>query len=244
MTLTFRDVKGARLTSPEFDGNTRDLDGRISALEASPSTPEFVFEVVGDQFYVTVDGTTGSQGPFDLPTVEWNFREDGWLPSTAYVVNDVFAVNYVVYRTIFAHTSELTFDPGANDGFGNDYYEVLLDLGLAALSGVSQFQTTSDDEITAGLSYANKFTECEADFTVVTIPTNASVAHVLNTEIHFVQTIEGEISVVPQDGTVTIDYPDSICRLATDIPGATITLKKLATNRWRAWGLLAFETTV
>ncbi len=51
-----------------------------------------------------------------------------WAPSTIYLASDTVQHAGVVYVVPTNHTSALTFDPGANDGSGHDFYSPLFDL--------------------------------------------------------------------------------------------------------------------
>jgi hypothetical protein len=59
-----------------------------------------------------------------LPQVALTFR-GAWAPNTPYSLNDVFYVSALssVYVVIWAHTSNATFDPNANDGAMHNYYK-------------------------------------------------------------------------------------------------------------------------
>jgi hypothetical protein len=133
MTLTFRRDLSGPLSAAQFDGNTDDLNGRIIALEDSP--PEAVsidsISVTGDQMTFTMTDAS-TLGPFTLPVAFENDRVN-WTPLTVYAVNDTFGVAGTFYRVIFAHTSGLTFDPGANDGLGHDFYRAVFSAPSNAL---------------------------------------------------------------------------------------------------------------
>lgn len=129
MTIVYRDVKGSNLTPDEVDGNFHDLDDRVDAIENNPPEARGIAEVTqsidgGSLTFEMTDSTT--EGPFTLPSFGLVFRGE-WQPTTNYSVNDIVTANGAVYLVIFAHTSEATFDPGANNGMGNDYYGLLLE---------------------------------------------------------------------------------------------------------------------
>lgn len=117
---------GRRLTSLEVDGNFWALLQRIVTLEDSPEVPAGIdhFEVVGSTFYVHLNDDT-ILGPYTLPTTTFRARGE-WTPSTYYVALDTIRANGGLYLVLFSHTSEATFDAGANDGSGNDYYSLML----------------------------------------------------------------------------------------------------------------------
>ncbi len=118
---------GANLAPAQVDGNFYELDTRTKTLEQHPVQPVQIssFQSVGNQLFIYMsEGTV--QGPITLPEVSWYFRGN-WAPSTAYAIDDVFSgPDGGAYIVTYAHTSATSFDPGANDGHGHDYYGVLL----------------------------------------------------------------------------------------------------------------------
>lgn len=136
-----RDLAGP-LSADQFDDNVDNFDERIIAIEDDP--PEAVsvdsITVVGDQLTFVMTDLT-DRGPFTLPVAQENDRV-AWAPSTLYAVNDTFSINGSFYRVIFAHTSALTFDAGANDGLGHDYYRL-------------RFSAPSNALPAAGLAFQN-----------------------------------------------------------------------------------------
>ncbi|TCN30352.1 hypothetical protein [Sinorhizobium americanum] len=75
----------------------------------------------------------------------------------------------------------------------------------------------------------------------VTIPNNSAEAFLVDTEIHFRQVGAGPISFVADTG-VTLNGVDGYLN-ETAGPGAVVTAKKVGTNEWDLFGLLAVETT-
>jgi hypothetical protein len=120
---------GAPLAAAQVDSNFYDVSTRVQFLELNSPQPVQItsFSALGDQFYVHMsDGTV--HGPLTLPTASWFFRGP-WLPNTGYAVDDVVnGPDGVVYLVAVTHTSATTFDPGANDGLGNNFYAVLLSI--------------------------------------------------------------------------------------------------------------------
>ncbi len=115
------------LHEPEFDGNTWDLDQRLTALEAldigvgisnitQPSDAQIKITLSDNSFYI-----------FSLPEVKLNYRGE-WQPGTTYFANDVVTVTQLlgVYLVLLDHTSAAVFDPGANDGAGHLWYGAIL----------------------------------------------------------------------------------------------------------------------
>ena len=65
-------------------------------------------------------------GPYTLPVVLPKFKGE-WLPNFSYLAGDIFSHGGSTYGVNYNHTSDATFDPGKNDGFGNDAYTLLLE---------------------------------------------------------------------------------------------------------------------
>jgi len=145
---------GRELSWAELDRNFWDIIQRLITQEARPDPSAGIdhFESTGSTFYVHMTDAT-VQGPYDLPQFDFVDRGD-WAPSTTYAVNDTFTINGGLYRVPFPHTSALTFDAGANDGSGHDYYRLWFQTPGSSLptggavgqvitkSGTSDFQVT------------------------------------------------------------------------------------------------------
>jgi hypothetical protein len=116
---------GATLTATQFDTNFYTIQAAINALSLTPGVgvASISQPTAGTLLFTMSDAST--QGPFPLPVGEWNFQGD-WTALTAYIINDVVQYNSSLYAVIFPHTSGATFDPGANDGAGHDYYRLIL----------------------------------------------------------------------------------------------------------------------
>jgi hypothetical protein len=98
----------------------------INGFITVPPTSIADFIVSGNQFYVELTNHT-MLGPYTLPSAIWTVVPGGtWQPNTAYVVNDVFTTNGTVYLVIFPYPGAPTFDPGANDGHGHNYFQPIL----------------------------------------------------------------------------------------------------------------------
>ena len=134
MTQTYRTNDPARwgtgqgfnLSPAQVDINFWDLIQRMIAQEARPDPSAGIayFSINGTMMYVHMtDGTT--LGPYELPVA--TFLDRGvWAPLTAYNKMNTFTINGGLYVVVFDHISAATFDPGANDGAGNDYYQLMI----------------------------------------------------------------------------------------------------------------------
>lgn len=110
------------------------------------------FVVQGNQMTVVLTDHT-LLGPYPLPMASINFRGE-WFHNTFYAANDIITHGGSTYMVMENHTSAATFDPGANDGHGNDYYGLLLQnpaCTLPAGGPAGQFlrKVTSGDYVTA-----------------------------------------------------------------------------------------------
>lgn len=246
MPIVYRLVKGSALTATEFDGNHHDHDDRLTALE-NASTPDIfadpAFEVVGDQFYVNLAGETDPEGPFDLPVAgQWNPR-GAWAPSTFYALYDTVYYGSTLYLVAFSHTSDTTFDPGANDGMGHDYYEVIFTFTAAPATVID----TTEEELSTILDHAGCYIRCASETgTVVTILSDATANHNIDTEIEYRLGVSGVsmtfVSETPgstdDDAVPIINYPDEDFFLSASKKGAVIAIKKVAADEWDCFGLL------
>jgi hypothetical protein len=115
-----------RLPSLSVDENFYDLDQRTQALETSPPTAISVDHITHDAVNNTITivlTDSSSFGPFTLPAAR--FTVVPWTPLTVFPVNTFVTEGGVTYLVEYPHTSAATFDPGANDGLGHNYYHLL-----------------------------------------------------------------------------------------------------------------------
>jgi carbohydrate binding protein with CBM5/12 domain len=83
------------------------------------------FVVSGNQMTVVLTDHT-LLGPYPLPIAVLRFQGE-WTPNTYYAANDIITHAGSTYIVQVNHTSAATFDPYANDGFGTDFYGLLLE---------------------------------------------------------------------------------------------------------------------
>jgi len=118
--------KGSELTKPELDGNFWDHETRIIFIEENPPVAVSIKEisVVGNQitFTMTDDSVLG---PYTMPTASWH-DEGEWQPNKFYAAFSIVKNSGSIYLVEYSHTSDATFDPGANDGAGHDYYSLIM----------------------------------------------------------------------------------------------------------------------
>ncbi len=238
MAIVLRQVKGSPLTIEELDGNFEEVVDRLEAVEELGSDAgrriDFIEQPTDDTLLVHyVDETT--DGPFTLPTRNWNFR-GAWAAATSYAIDDVITAESAVYLVLFAHTSNAEFDPGDNDGMGHDYYGLLLEVLSAAVSPVIE---VSDDTFEPSIAQANSYFRCtHVDGCLVTIPLDDDVAFPISTELHFRQCTDNP--VVFDEGTFspTLNGIDGFLN-ETARMGAQVTIKKIDTDEWDLIGYLA-----
>jgi hypothetical protein len=119
--------QGTNLAAATVDNNFWELLSRLAFLEDHPERAISIdyFSVLGT--LLTVHMTDHSiRGPFELPVAEWRFHKEGWQSDTDYVPQDVLPYNGSIYLVLWPHHSAGSFDPGANDGMGHDFYGLLL----------------------------------------------------------------------------------------------------------------------
>jgi len=111
------------LTPNQVDNNFWELVQQIAA-KAVQGVGIANIIVVGNQMTILLTDHT-LLGPFTLPVAAISFRGE-WQPNTDYLANDIITHGGSTYIVLWNHTSAATFDPGANDGMGHDYYGLLL----------------------------------------------------------------------------------------------------------------------
>jgi hypothetical protein len=221
--------KGSDLTAAEVDENFFGHESRIANLETTTFVGIDHITVVGDQMTIVMTDHS-IQGPFTLPsgTGAWVFM-GAWAPGTPYSVNDVITANGAVYLVIFAHTSQASFSPTANDGSGHDFYALLISAPAIPV------YTVTTTTFTPNAGYANSYIRCtNASGCIVTIPQGVFA---VDTELHFRQATTNPIIFVGAVG-VSIDVPTGFLA-ESNVSGATVTLKQVATDAWDIFGLLA-----
>lgn len=119
--ITYRIVKGSRLTIAEGDDNIHNLDDRVTVIENDPPAAVSIDTITSDGAALTVVLTDATElGPFDLPKP--NFTPRGaWSPVTEYFYGNTVSANGGVYFVNIPHTSAASFDPGESDTSGSFY---------------------------------------------------------------------------------------------------------------------------
>lgn len=123
---------GRRLTVSEHDNNNWQLHERILDLETATGAGITGFSVTGVTGFMVhmEDGT--DFGPYALPLAVFEPRGE-FLGGASYAVNDVFYINAKLYYVNIAHVAVAPFDANRNDGLGNYYYTLLIEMPTASL---------------------------------------------------------------------------------------------------------------
>jgi hypothetical protein len=220
--------KGGNLTAAEVDGNFYTLVQDIAQV-ADDLVPAEIANItlVGSQLtFVLSDGRT--LGPYTVPTAA--FRWAGvWAPNTAYLANDFLETGQGVFLVTQNHTSAATFDPARVIG-GDPVYVLVFREPRSEVFTV----TASTFQPVAAQVWG--YIRCTAAC-AITLPANATEALPVGVEFHFRQAGSGALTIAGAAG-VTVDVPSGLLA-ATDRQGATVTVKKVATNTWDVFGLLA-----
>ena len=191
------------------------------------------FSVTGDQFFVNMTDES-VQGPYQLPAVRWNNR-GVWAEDTEYLIDDVFTVESIAYITLFSHMSVAPFDPGANDGFGNDYYAVLMDFHQYV---VPQVDRITNNTFTPTRADVQKYWRVDSAGDVngeIVVTLNAGIFNVSD-EMHFRQVQAGKVSVVAGAGVTILGVTGFVEK--TQNVGAVLTAKCVDTDVFDVFGML------
>jgi hypothetical protein len=232
MPLILRSVKGSNLTPSEADGNFTYLDDLIASVEDNITAGIGIDTISISGNVLTFNMSDSTTQSVTLPTSIYAWTPRGeWQPTTAYAVNDTVSYFGSVYLVIFAHTSHSTFDPGANDGLGHNFYALILP--HSPIWG----QTISGTTYTTVLTDANTYMR----FTSATgcaITIDEAVNYPAWTEMHFRDECNaGNISIeIATPGHIN---PVGGYQNESAAKGGTIGVKQVAaTGAWDIFGLL------
>lgn len=169
MTLVFRRDLSRNLTAAEADGNIDDLNGRITTVEGVTASGGITSMTVSGST-LTLHFSDSTTQSVDLGTANAYSLSDhvrgSWLPTTAYVKDDIFVYQGSLYVVAYPHTSAGTFDENSTTS-GHNNYKVICRFG----EGVITVSTTT---ATPNASYANKYIRC-TNAAGCTITLNANV---------------------------------------------------------------------
>ena len=111
------------LSPAQVDGNFWQVVQDIAA-KAVQGVGISNFVIVGNMMTVVLTDHT-LLGPYELPVANILFGGE-WAPNHGYIANTIITHAGSTYMVLANHTSDATFDPGANNGQGQDYYGLLL----------------------------------------------------------------------------------------------------------------------
>lgn len=176
----------------------------------------------------------------NMSTQTWNINSSGGnlivaLPSMAMV----YVQCQLITGTTAASWNAMPITYGNTTGTGN---MVLADGGviganaIASVQGYRPINSQSGNTYTLALSDAGRMVTLNNTASVaLTVPTNASVAFVVGTEIDLVQLNIGKVTVAAAGG-VTINSLNGVLGFAGQYAGAT--LKQTAANTWLLVGAI------
>lgn len=182
------------------------------------------------------DYLVGSVDAYQLVLQEVRYAFDfqgDWTQSTAYSINDVVSVPAQgIYLVLQDHTSETTFDPDRQIG-AEDVYKLLY-----AEPRSQVVEVTGASHTPAAIWGYHRCTNAAG--CAITIPLNATNALPIGTEFHFRQCGAGPVTIAGE-GAVTLNLPAGV-NPQTAALGAVMTAKKVATDEWDVFGLMAEAT--
>ena len=225
--------KGSNLTPAEVDQNFHHADQRLEELEDNPPTAVSISSIVAVGRNLTIYTTDGTEhGPFELPQAAFRYRGE-WAASASYLEFDIFSYGFDgIYLVLQDHTAASTFDADADNTEGPLYQRV-----FGPIPG-STVETISSSTHTLQSTNSNRYLRCtNTSGCAVTIPTDATLNFDVGTEVHFRQAAAGGVTFTGAPG-VTINGITGFDN-ATEVQGAVATVKKVASNTWDLFGLLA-----
>lgn len=224
----------------EFDNNNWNIEQAIAALEAAIPAAARGVESVGTSgpnlLFTYTDATTDTVdiSAAIAAVAALNFT-DAYQGDFAYTaLTDFFTAQGALWQVTFPHTSAPTFDPGANDGLGHNYYKKVLSFPA---NPVIDRPDTTFTFATSDVNTYNRFTNAAG--CVVTL---LDADYPVDTEITCRVSGDGPVQVVGQTDNVVIEVPFGNSSSAS-IKGAVFGLKYVGTvgdlRLWDMFGLLA-----
>lgn len=232
MTIIYRAIQGSDLSADQIDGNFHDLDDRVATIEGA--TIKSISSIAASGSTMTITFSDASTQTITLPTISWSDLFIGaWPASTPVTKDQIFMAQGALYVVLMDHTTASTFDPGANDGAGHDYYKLLLKLPNVAT------KTRTGTIFNPTLSDANTYNRMtNAAGCTVNIPPESDINFPLDTEMHFRQvTDSGQVLMAWQTST-TVNGVKNFQPL-TAIQGSVLVIKKVGIEEWDLFGFLA-----
>jgi hypothetical protein len=238
--ITYRLVKGSPITEAEYDGSLHNLDDRVTVNEASTASivvpVDFEINTAGHLDVIMSNSTVIDAGAIPVAESFAQSYKGAWAPLTHYFENDLFKAptSNWLGAVLIDHVSASSFDWGANDGMGHNFYAVAVPISPAptTVTLISPAHTLTLDDIN---TYIRSTSVDTAGAVLITIPTDTAVPFPIDSEVNFCQ--RGDSITFTPAGGVTLNYPED-CNPITAIPGAVVTLRKVNTNEWDLFGRL------
>lgn len=166
MTLVFRRDLTRNLTAAEADGNIDDLNGRVTTLEGGSAqggvtswTLSGTVQTLHFANSTTLSLDIGTANAYSLV----DHLKGSWAPAVAYIKDDLFTYQGVLYAVAYPHTSAGSFDENSTTS-GHNNYKVVCRFGQGVL-------TVSAASVTPDASFANKYIRCtNAGGCIITLP--------------------------------------------------------------------------
>lgn len=263
LSLDTRSGLGRGLTYAEVDANWTAIQSAVNGLLAASPGVGIASITQPTPWTIRITLTDSTTATFALPIASYNYRGT-WAAATAYAVNDTFQQNGSLYAVLFAHTSASTFDAGANDGSGHDYYQALLSAPAATLptggtTGQALVKTSGTDFATgwgsialgvisglgSGVATALALAANAAGGFLTAIPALVSSALSATTGTVSLDPTTRDIAAVTPTGDVTVNASTTPAKRLTFIittSGTTSYNVTFGTN-FKSAGVLATGTT-
>jgi len=147
------------LSAAQIDEIHWTLDSRITATQAMITASRGIVSITSSMGELTFNmSDSTSEGPFTMPVAAFLDR-GSWTPDTPHAVNDTFDINGTLYRVIFPDPGQSTFDAGANDGAGHNYFSPMISVAGNALAtgGIAGmvYTKTSPTDFAATWAFVN-----------------------------------------------------------------------------------------
>ena len=228
----------ANLTSGQFtraiqficSGNT------VARVITIPATKRlFAFQNTGSaDVTITVSGGSSVMVPAAGTAIIYT---DGSAPTIIASVAGSSGIPDAPSDGLLYGRKDNAWETGVEEAPSDGVARVRRNAAWEALVVAAPLGTAITASTTLVLAQANQYLRSTAGSAItVTVPTNASVAYPLGTEVHIRQAGAGQVTLAGDTG-VTLNAPfEGTLLLAGE--GATVTLKKVDTDEWDVFGLV------
>lgn len=242
--ITYRLVKGSAITAAEYDATIHNLDDRTTVLEGTAAGLSSVTgaEVDTNGHLIITLSNSDTIDAGDLSNLPPNFADlfiGPWPASTQVYKNQLFTVMGRLYVVLLDHITDTTFDSGANNGLGGDYYNLVLD--YTSVSG----RTVSDTTFSPTVDDVGMYIRLTSG-TVCDVTIDPSLDWPDWADLHFWDgTTDGATySITSTTAEPATINPQNGCENASPGTGSAVGLKKVgSTSDWDIRGHL-IQTTI